>query len=182
MKLNHTSQTRRTAFVSLRVSESISICNGSIKGLLIFFSILFVETNQKFNLINSRTSSFPAKCAKSNYSGTTNRLEDIFKGRCYEFLNVKHRDKCQFINRTYDCDKIWMAFSLAVLGKNPCDVKISDFSDYLSQTFHEIPANTNLFWSGTYEPSHASKIQNSQFNVLTHWFKLIFVYTILNKR
>jgi len=86
----------------------------------------------------------------STYNATTSNLEEIFIGRCHYFLNVLHKQTC-FINATnYNCDEIWNSFSSVVIGKNPCDVKIDDYNRFLNLTYHEIPENKILFWTGTF--------------------------------
>jgi len=93
----------------------------------------------------------------NNYNGTTKNIQEIVIGRCHEFVNSKHKDDCDIINKTFNCQEIWQQFAKSVIGKEPCSIQISDFEDYLDKTDHFIPQDSSLFWSGTYTPAHESK-------------------------
>ena len=95
-------------------------------------------------------------CDLNNYNGTTNYLEEIIIGRCEEFLYVLHKDDCSFNRTLYDCIDIWSSFKDATVNKTPCEIRISDYDDFLAQTDQKIPENTTLFWSGTYNAAHES--------------------------
>ncbi len=94
------------------------------------------------------------------YNGTTRNIEEIFKGRCFEFTNTIHKEDCDIVSKNYNCNNIWIEFSNIIIGRNPCDIQIDEFKNYLEDTDHFIAQNKSLFWSGTYTPAHES---NSKF-------------------
>ena len=69
-------------------------------------------------------------------------------GRCYYFLEIQQSKNCDIIPGNYDCPKIFTSFKTALVGKDPCDVTISDFDNFLKLVYHPIAANTSVFWSG----------------------------------
>ena len=87
-------------------------------------------------------------------NGTTSNIEQIFMGRCYYFINIQQISNCDIIPSDYDCTQIFKSFKTALVGKAPCNVTISDFDDFLKLASHPIAANTSVFWSGTYTPTH----------------------------
>jgi hypothetical protein len=95
----------------------------------------------------------------STYNATTTNLREIFIGRCYYFLNVLHKQTCYIDARNYNCENIWNSFSSAVISKNPCDVKTVDFNTFLNLTYHEIPENRSLFWSGSFSYKSECKLK-----------------------
>ena len=97
----------------------------------------------------------------NNPMATTPDIQDIFIGRCHYFLNILHATNCDIVAANYDCDAIWQTFRTAVVAKDPCDVKISDFDNFLTLVDHPIPVNKSIFWSGTYTPSHECKCSKS---------------------
>ncbi len=121
---------------------------------LIYFmfvaSLLIQTTTQIGPLLKN------SKC-RNTYNGTTHNIEQIFLGRCFYFLNILQLSNCNLNDTVYDCNSIWTVFQSVVVGKDPCDLKISDFDDLLKMVDHYIAPNTSLFWSGTYTPAHDSK-------------------------
>lgn len=89
-------------------------------------------------------------CVQSN--GTTPNLREIIIGRCHTYFNIL-RDDCSLDKTKYDCEHIWQTFRKAVVGREPCDVKIEDYSELVKAVEHSIPYNKSLFWSGTYKHS-----------------------------
>jgi hypothetical protein len=96
----------------------------------------------------------------STYNATTTNLREILIGRCYYFLNVLHKQTCFIDASKYDCEQIWNSFSSAVIGKNPCDVKMDDYNTFLNLTYHEIPVDKSLFWSGTFSYKSECKFKS----------------------
>ena len=94
----------------------------------------------------------------ASYNGTTTNLKEIVIGRCHEFFSQLYKSKKHLNPNRFDCGRIWSSFSEAVIGKDPCSLRHSDFGSYLELTNHPIPPNTALFWSGSYTFAHESKI------------------------
>jgi hypothetical protein len=90
------------------------------------------------------------ECIQSN--GTTKNLKEIVIGRCHQYFNIINND-CTVGKDNFDCEHIWDSFRKAVVGKEPCDVKIEDFSEFVKAAEHSIPVNRSMFWSGTYSHS-----------------------------
>lgn len=103
-------------------------------------------------IFNAIEFSYQFSCG--DYNGTTPNLQQIVIGRCHYFLNTVHKGDCNFNPVNYNCSDIWNKFKKVVIGKDPCDIKIDEFSDYLSAVDHKIPNNSSLFWSGTYTEAH----------------------------
>ena len=122
----------------------------SIQELCKFLLLLFV-LQQNIHLSTQITS-----CDIKQYNGTTSNLDQIMIGRCQDFLNVVHKDDCSFNRAKYDCNKIWNSFKSATVNKNPCEIRVGDYDEFLAQADHTIPENTTLFWSGTYNAAHES--------------------------
>ena len=100
------------------------------------------------------------KLADADYNGTTRHIESIFLGRCYTFFSLPAYSSAAaelcLVNAStaYDCQELWREFSSAVIGKPPCAIQVEDFAEFLRKTYHPVPQNTSLFWSGTYRPAH----------------------------
>ena len=105
------------------------------------------------------------KLRSSVSNGTTRNLEQIFKGRCHYFLNLRHNADCFLNTSSYNCTHIWTAFKSAVIGKTPCNVTMEDYAPFLRSVNHSIPANATLFWSGAYRSAQdcMQMIENSDF-------------------
>ena len=84
-----------------------------------------------------------------NYNGTTSNIEQIFIGRCFYFLNILHNQNNLINASNYNCSNLWSSFKTAITNKSPCNIKISDFDDFLLKANHPIQPNTSVFWSGT---------------------------------
>ena len=94
-------------------------------------------------------------CKKNN--GTTENFKEIVLGRCFEYIHVLHRDNCEINLSDFNCSQIWNSFSKVVVNKNPCQVSIEDFDQFLRLTSHPYPTHRSIFWSGTYQAVHQSK-------------------------
>lgn len=82
--------------------------------------------------------------ARWSGEGTSNHLQSIFLGRCYQFLELlspEQRDK--------NCTAIWEAFRV-VLDKDPCNVRPSDYDLFIELSRHTIPADKSLFWENNH--------------------------------
>lgn len=99
-----------------------------------------------------------APTCQNAYNGTTPNFKEIFLGRCFYFLNILQKDNCKIDANNYDCGKIFDQLSKTVLNKDPCQITEKDYEAFLSMTYHDIGANNTLFWSGTYNPAHQSKL------------------------
>lgn len=94
------------------------------------------------------------RCAPSTLNGTTPDFEQIILGRCYYFVNVLHKKDCSVRDAKINCTELMNEFNRAILGKEPCEVEISDFDRFLELANHSIGANSTLFWSGAYTTAH----------------------------
>jgi hypothetical protein len=94
-------------------------------------------------------------CNIANVNGTTLSIKDIFIGRCYYFINVLQKQNCEFDSKKYNCTTIWDSFYTISLKNKQ---NISDYDTYLDLVDQKIPANTSLFWSGTYTQAHECNI------------------------
>ena len=101
-------------------------------------------------------SSYQSCHSSTNYTGTTPNIQEIFIGRCHDFLNVLRINDCDIDVSKYDCQRIWESFSSPIIGKEPCSLRMSDFDDFFQYTNHPIANNTILFWSGAYNPAQES--------------------------
>lgn len=93
---------------------------------------------------------------QSEFNGSTPQLEQIFKGKCYYYINVLRIRNCDIQISKFNCNLIWDEFSKVILNKNPCDVNINSFDRLMQLTNHSIKPNTSLFWSGTNHIAHES--------------------------
>lgn len=118
--------------------------------------IIFIASIYLLSIVARNALAFGMKnsadCTTNN--GTTSRIHEIFMGRCHYFqMKLKSKsDSCASEN--YNCTRIWSAFRAAIVGKAPCDIRVSDFDDFLSLIKHNPPPNRSLFWSGTYDIAH----------------------------
>lgn len=92
-------------------------------------------------------------------NGSTHNLREIVIGRCNEFFNVANAKECSLSRSQFNCENIWKTFSQAIIGKEPCSIKQTDFDSFLSEVDHPVPVNKTLFWSGTYALASDSKIK-----------------------
>ncbi|XP_067386394.1 ADP-ribosyl cyclase/cyclic ADP-ribose hydrolase 1 [Emydura macquarii macquarii] len=93
--------------------------------------------------------------------GTTENLEQIILGRCYNYVttvNPALRDK--------DCQKIWETMKNAFIYKNPCNITIEDYQPLMDLASHPIPCNKSLFWSKTNDLVHRYTKTNHSFLTL----------------
>ena len=86
----------------------------------------------------------------NSLEGTTENFRDIFIGRCYNYIEVVQLDNEQFNASKYNCVEIFNEFKRVNVGRNPCDIKVDDYSRFLSLTNEYIAPNTTLLWSGTF--------------------------------
>ncbi|PIK46627.1 putative ADP-ribosyl cyclase isoform X1 [Apostichopus japonicus] len=81
--------------------------------------------------------------------GTPSAFRDIFIGRCEDY-------KLGGINKLADlselssknCSELWELFSVAWLGKEPCDVEPNDYKDFVESASITIPKDMSNFWDG----------------------------------
>ncbi|XP_075922478.1 ADP-ribosyl cyclase/cyclic ADP-ribose hydrolase 2-like isoform X2 [Petromyzon marinus] len=76
--------------------------------------------------------------------GTTRDLKKIFVGRCYDYIRVINpalRDK--------NCEQMWEAFYNGFKGKQPCEVTMDSYNQFVALASHPLPKDKEIFWSGT---------------------------------
>ena len=73
--------------------------------------------------------------------GTTKHLEEIFVGRCWDFLENKGK---YLENPTkLDCQELWKAFLKSFTFREPCDVKFDDYTSFFKM-YDEKPLNDRV--------------------------------------
>ncbi|NWI89710.1 BST1 hydrolase, partial [Pitta sordida] len=73
--------------------------------------------------------------------GTTQNLESIFIGRCYDYIRIVNPAVGE-----KNCSEIWEAFKNAFINKDPCNILPKDYELFISLSLHVIPPNKSLFW------------------------------------
>lgn len=111
-----------------------------------------------FNILLLTKSIYGDKICNNQYNGTTQNFQDIFLGRCFNYINLIHQDNCEIKSANLNCSLIWEEFSKVIIKKSPCQVTIQDFDKFVNLTSHPYPNDRSVFWSGTYKPVHKSKL------------------------
>lgn len=122
--------------------------------IFVILSIILIKHSSEIGISKRSVNYRSIQCNKPAYNGTTRNIQQIFLGRCYYFLNILQKDNCIINASNYDCNDIWNEFYNTIKGKDPCSLTIDNFSKLLNMVNQTIPANTSLFWSGTYTPAH----------------------------
>ncbi|KAJ7410569.1 ADP-ribosyl cyclase/cyclic ADP-ribose hydrolase 2 [Willisornis vidua] len=107
--------------------------------------------------------------------GTTQNLESIVIGRCYDYIRIVNPavghesdhieanrlvavwkqninfDRCHILSKLIqlsekNCSEIWEAFKSAFINKDPCSILPEDYELFINLSLHAIPANKSLFW------------------------------------
>ncbi|XP_005517882.2 PREDICTED: ADP-ribosyl cyclase/cyclic ADP-ribose hydrolase 2 [Pseudopodoces humilis] len=73
--------------------------------------------------------------------GTTQNLESIVIGRCYNYIRTVNPAVGE-----KNCSQIWEAFKNAFINKDPCNIIPKDYELFINLTLHTIPSNKSLFW------------------------------------
>ncbi|XP_021252030.1 ADP-ribosyl cyclase/cyclic ADP-ribose hydrolase 2-like isoform X2 [Numida meleagris] len=73
--------------------------------------------------------------------GTTQNLESITIGRCYDYIRVVNPAVGE-----KNCSELWEAFKNAFINKDPCNILPQDFELFFKLSLHAIPAGKSLFW------------------------------------
>ncbi|XP_009081153.1 PREDICTED: ADP-ribosyl cyclase/cyclic ADP-ribose hydrolase 2 [Acanthisitta chloris] len=73
--------------------------------------------------------------------GTTQNLENIVIGRCYDYIRIVNPAVGE-----KNCSEIWEAFKNAFINKDPCSILPKDYELYINLSLHKIPPNKSLFW------------------------------------
>jgi hypothetical protein len=82
--------------------------------------------------------------------GTTLTLEQIVKGRCY----TKAGTDSYLKTLNWDCEGVYDNLTNAYAGKDPLSITSVDFQPFLKATFHQIPVNKSMFWTGSSSVSY----------------------------
>ncbi|XP_068044812.1 ADP-ribosyl cyclase/cyclic ADP-ribose hydrolase 2 isoform X2 [Anomalospiza imberbis] len=100
----------------------------------LFFPLLFVSVlcMNSFSGVQGR---------KWKGEGTTQNLESIVIGRCYDYIRIVNPAVGE-----KNCSQIWEAFKNAFVNKDPCSILPKDYELFINLTFHTIPPNKSLFW------------------------------------
>ncbi|NXH10081.1 BST1 hydrolase, partial [Bucco capensis] len=77
--------------------------------------------------------------------GTTNNLESIVIGRCYDYIRIVNPSVGE-----KNCSAIWEAFKNAFINKDPCNILPMDYELFINLSLHTIPANKSLFWENNH--------------------------------
>ncbi|XP_009671569.1 ADP-ribosyl cyclase/cyclic ADP-ribose hydrolase 2 isoform X3 [Struthio camelus] len=73
--------------------------------------------------------------------GTTQNLESVVIGRCYEYTRIVNPSVGE-----KNCSELWEAFKNAFIKKDPCNILPTDYELFISLSLHTIPPNKSLFW------------------------------------
>ncbi|XP_071412872.1 ADP-ribosyl cyclase/cyclic ADP-ribose hydrolase 2-like isoform X3 [Pithys albifrons albifrons] len=96
---------------------------------LLLVSVLFLSS---FSEVQGR---------KWKGEGTTQNLESIVIGRCYDYIRIVNPAVGE-----KNCSEIWEAFTSAFINKDPCSILPEDYELFINLSLHAIPANKSLFW------------------------------------
>ncbi|XP_039921282.1 ADP-ribosyl cyclase/cyclic ADP-ribose hydrolase 2-like isoform X2 [Hirundo rustica] len=100
----------------------------------LFFPLLFVPVlcMNSFSGVQGR---------KWKGEGTTQNLESIIIGRCYDYIRILNPAVGE-----KNCSQIWEAFKNAFISKDPCNILPKDYELFINLTLHTIPPNKSIFW------------------------------------
>lgn len=132
--------------------------------IVTFIFIINFDTNHYQIGIERHRRQTPS-CNIAGLPGTTQQIKDIVIGRCYYFINVLQKNNCYFDSKKYNCNTVWDLFYSASLTNSR---NISDYKNFLDSVDQDIPENTSLFWSGTYNQAHECK-----FNILLYFERIL---------
>ena len=75
----------------------------------------------------------PQPASNQEQSGSTPGLKEIFFARCGEYL--KRESVQHFVeDRVSKCERIWLAWYEAFAFRDPCDVDITDYGEFMKLT------------------------------------------------
>ena len=86
---------------------------------------------------------------------------DIFIGRCFNFINILHKNDPKIQSANLNCTQIWKEFTNVVLNKKPCDILIEDYDNFFNLTSHYFDTQKSVIWSGTGNWAHESNLFKS---------------------
>ncbi|XP_068730274.1 ADP-ribosyl cyclase/cyclic ADP-ribose hydrolase-like isoform X1 [Montipora capricornis] len=96
--------------------------------------------------------------------GTTPHLQEIFIGRCWDF--VTNKGKHLQNPSKVDCQELWKTFLTGFAFKGPCAPTLQDYAPFFNM-YEEKPLKDRvLFWSGTRELTHAYSRLYDKFTTL----------------
>ncbi|XP_007662462.1 ADP-ribosyl cyclase/cyclic ADP-ribose hydrolase 1 [Ornithorhynchus anatinus] len=94
-----------------------------------------------------------AELQKWQGRGTTENLQEIILGRCFNFIRTVNPDQ----QRDIDCVRIWKTFKNGFIQKNPCEITVKDYQPLMELAAHsanKVPCNKTLLWSKSYDLAH----------------------------
>lgn len=91
-------------------------------------------------------------CLCDNNPGTTQHLQDIFTGRCYDYKQVKYKTVLPQVSE--ECQALYKQFFQAFSYMAPCSVALSHYLPFMLAAQQQIPSDKALFWSGVRELAH----------------------------
>ncbi|XP_064644276.1 ADP-ribosyl cyclase/cyclic ADP-ribose hydrolase-like [Lineus longissimus] len=82
-------------------------------------------------------------------SGTPRNLREIFIGRCMFYQEVVNPEA--FRNgKEKNCTSLWLKFSQAWVGKDPCQVLPSSYAAFVKEAYHDLRSDKACLWSNLY--------------------------------
>ncbi|XP_071798648.1 ADP-ribosyl cyclase/cyclic ADP-ribose hydrolase-like [Asterias amurensis] len=114
------------------------------------------------------------RCLTFTGPGTTPDLEVIFKGRCAEYIGghvYPHVDSEEL--RTKNCTLLWELFLKAFVYRDPCNVTLDMYADFVNEAATSIPANQAVYWDGFDVYSDVRSYVNDGHRGLTLEFTLV---------
>ncbi|XP_064305235.1 ADP-ribosyl cyclase/cyclic ADP-ribose hydrolase 2 [Phalacrocorax carbo] len=100
---------------------------------LLLVSVLFMNS---FSEVQGR---------KWKGKGTTQNLESVVTGRCYDYIRIVNPAVGE-----KNCSEIWEAFKNAFINKDPCSILPKDYELFINLSLHPIPPNKSLFWENNH--------------------------------
>ncbi|XP_076435852.1 ADP-ribosyl cyclase/cyclic ADP-ribose hydrolase-like isoform X2 [Babylonia areolata] len=97
------------------------------------------------------TSVAPPAQADDN-PGTTEHIENIFIGRCYDYKQIKYKSTLPQVSEP--CEKLYEKFAAAFSDRPPCALDMDNYKPFINAARQEIPQDKAMFWSGTKELAH----------------------------
>ena len=129
-----------------------------VKSCLFFLIYLQIVSHVQLKRLVNFNQKAKSEFFSKKTVGTTKNIQDIFIGRCYNFLNKHQNSHLGIVTSNYNCNTIWSKFFKAIISKKPCNLQVEDFHEFLGLVNHSIPENLSVFWSGTYQLAHECRI------------------------
>lgn len=102
---------------------------------------------------------------ESKAGGTTDNLEQIFVGRCWEYQRVVNPQA--FKQGTKNCTLLYQSFISAFRDKDHCDVRLENYRNFTKAASHPIEINKHMFWIGVFQLVHRYSDLGKRFHTIS---------------